>query len=112
MTCIRIIWICLFAFFSFSNVCAGNEISASSEEMTEERLYVSPDQIILTEKGIFLMTDKGMRLIDRLECDENGIYIPSLVAWTKEKCPLGHEVTCRRCHGCNWRNCKHACWCR
>ena len=112
MANMRIIGIYLFACLCFLNFCVGNEIFTPSEEMSGEKCYVSPEQIVLTEKGILLMTDRGVSLIDRLECDENGIYVPSLMTWTKANCHNGHEIKCRRCHGCCHRDCQYACWCR
>ena len=107
----RIIQALLLSFFVFfSSFCFANDYF-DQIEMTE-KIYVSHDQIVLTETGMFIAAGNSLIPVNQINCDNNGFYIPPVMAWTKDQCPKGHYITCRRCNGCNWRRCEYACKCR
>jgi hypothetical protein len=109
----KMLSIYLFIFWKMTNFCIATEANHEGLSIAgQEKIYVSHDQIVMTDQGIFLLVEEDSIPISELRCDASGIYIPSIMAWTKEKCPNGHDITCRRCYGCNWRRkCVYACDC-
>jgi hypothetical protein len=108
MITIRSIWIYIFAFLSLSNLCTGDQIFNSHQEIIEEKLYISIDQVILTKDGMFLMTEKGISLITQLNWDDNGYYLGKV---EYKKCYNGHPQVCLDCHGCGNKTCVWRCNC-
>lgn len=80
--------------------------------MDEDKVYVRPEHIHLSTKGIFVLTDTGRMHIEQLNCDENGIYyVVNKIDKITDKCPNGHKIWCLRCGGCVTRWCKFRCKC-
>lgn len=80
--------------------------------MHEDRIYVDPEQISISNDGLFVLTDAGRERIDQLNCDENGIYyVVNKIDKIIDKCPNGHKIWCRRCGGYVTRWCKFRCKC-
>lgn len=108
----RTIRILLMSFFVLSSsFCAANNDNFNQAEMAE-KIYIIHDQIFLTESGIFVEVGDTVIPVNQINYDGEGIYISPYMIWTKEQCPEGHNIRCQRCHGCDWRRCKYACWCR
>lgn len=108
----RMIQPLLMSFFVFfSSFCLAND-DLYVDHTENEKIYISHDQIVLTETGMFILADNSLIPVNQINCDTNGIYISPIMAWTKKKCIKEHEIKCRRCNGCSWRRCEHACWCR
>lgn len=102
------IWLSLFVFFSFSNLCMAERIDANQGKVIEEKIYILPDQMILSKEGIFLITDRGLGLITQLNWDENGYYTGNIEF---KRCDNGHPQVCLDCHGCGNKKCIYRCNC-
>ncbi len=61
----------------FSSTCFGEnfkcEIAQDSKSI--EKLYVSPEQILISEDGIFLFTDTGVIPVQYVSIDSFGLYV-------------------------------------
>lgn len=40
-----------------------------------EKIYVSPDQVVLTTEGIFFITDAGLTPVSFISSDIHGLYV-------------------------------------
>ena len=106
----RIIWICLFVFLNVSNFCDSTEIF-NFNQTNVEKIYVSPDQIVLTNSGIFLIEGHELIPISNISYDDGGLFIPNFLV-NKERCDYGHSIKCKRCEGCSdRRSCPFRCRC-
>ncbi len=104
--------LCMSFFIFLSSFCLANQAFGCNPAEMTEKIYVSRDQILLTESEIFVAVGDILLPVNQINCDSGGIYITPYMAWTKQKCPEGHNIRCRRCYGCDWRRCKYACKCR
>jgi hypothetical protein len=82
--------------------------SAYGELADEGKVYVTPDQIEITEEGIFAYIKNAKRpIVGRtLAFDHIGMYIKE---W-RGPCFI-HDLWCRRCGGCGVLFCPMNCSC-
>lgn len=90
----------LLTFFSVNDCIACNADNLEENDI----VYVEAEQIIVTEKGLFLQTPEGFMKLDALFSNDKGLYINPNVGrdriWSKDKCWNGHPVYHRECGGC------------
>ncbi len=94
-----------------SSFCLTEELNSNQTEMETQKFYISHEQIVLTEEGIFVTAGNALIPVSQINCDSNGIYLSPHMTWTKQQCTNGHNIRCRRCYGCDWRKCEFACKC-
>ena len=105
---------CCFSFF-----CEAQEITdrVSSDldeyELVWDRIYIQPEQLFISNEGIFLFIQGSQVLVHQLNCDGYGIYcrLEQLDKITEDRCYNKHPIWCRRCHGCVVRECPFHCKC-
>lgn len=93
--------LCLMACFIF--VVLG---STYGHELTKsEKWYVQPNQIAITEEGIFISMDDEWINADAIHRDHTGLYI------TKAEDEWSTKWECPKCHHSNsaWRNTCYNC---
>lgn len=93
-TCL-IIMVALFTCLSLNQIFGFCCISSD-----DEKQYISAEQIIVAEEGLYVLTSEGVVPVSMISQDGNGIYY---VGWRSWKCPCGHEnpwyrVKCEKCH--------------
>lgn len=84
----------------------------SEYQFEEDKIYIQPHQLTITNEGIFIIVQGELILVRQLNCDEKGIYclIEHLDKIT-DKCQNGHKMWCGRCGGCVVKWCKFRCKC-
>jgi hypothetical protein len=93
-------------FFFFIFVFFSVPLAYAKE--SERRIYISPDQIVVTKEGIIAYPLGAEKPIagKTLSFDEKGLYIKE---W-KGPCWL-HDLWCKRCGGCGVLLCPMNCSC-
>lgn len=104
--------------FVFIIVCSKT-FALSSDVSNECKLYITSDQLVLSDYGIFVLLENAdgylsKILVPQVNWDENGLfvareYLPDpQAAW----CRNGHKA-CDRCYRCNVRSCPaYGCRCK
>jgi len=57
-----------------STQCLPSKTLDGSKE-NKDKIYIQPEQIHLSQEGIFIFDNEECLRIEQLNCDENGIYI-------------------------------------
>jgi hypothetical protein len=84
-----------------------------NQESNFEKLYLEPEQVIISKNGIFLKIADTFYQSPELYSDDAGIYIPIHYVVTRhEKCDYGHLIICKRCGGCAGCVCPFRCHCK
>lgn len=84
----------------------------ASPEALETKTYICPEQIVVSNDGIFIFDNTSWLRVSQINCDMHGIYYRSeRVDKITDKCPNGHKMWCGRCGGCVVRWCKFRCRC-
>lgn len=100
----------------FANDCDLNqrvsyhELDQNISENDSVKVYLSPDQVWISTKGIFVHFEgiASPLLVESLLCDNVGIY--TYLMARNPKC--GHARACNRCNGCSPGNtCQYRCKC-
>jgi hypothetical protein len=89
-------------------VVASNTAYCNSEsDQKEEKIYVSPEQIKITDKAILVwLSDEETCLAKSLGVDDYGLYIKQLT----RACRV-HIGRCYHCGGCYQSDCHQRCTC-
>ncbi len=77
----------------------------------EERVYINPDQIEITDYGIFArdIGRKKIVLVESLGFDKKGLYFKPMI---EQRGPCGiHRAWCKICGGCGVLLCPMNCTC-
>lgn len=101
---LRFMLIIITAMSSFLSLYGCDFVAEQDIKELAEKVYISPDQIVLTHENIFLLTDTGVQLVQSLAWDENGLYVTQIANNRGTLC--GHGYGCRICKGCI----KPLCW--
>lgn len=85
-----------------------------------DKIYISSDKILVTEKGIFVLFEGNDSTltkvaVQQVNYDDNGMFvqvehIPLPLAL--ERCGRWHLSSCSRCLGCDVSGCPFQCKCR
>jgi len=113
MKAYRLLAICFITLFCSSNIWSQNlERSYNRvENASYEKIYVSPDQIEVTEEGVLYYdeSEEILMLFKALSYDSKGLY---LTPPTSERGPCGiHNLWCHACGGCGVIYCPMKCIC-
>lgn len=83
--------------------------TAYCNHQKEEKIYVNPEQIEITDQAILVwsLDGKPLALAKSLGLDEQGLYIKQL---TRGPCGI-HNRWCRTCGGCGVILCPMNCTC-
>lgn len=94
-------------FVSFESNLVAEQID--TQEVV--KVYVSPEQIVLTEGGIFLLGERGVQFICFLGVDEMGLYTTQIEnnRGSDRGTLCGHGYGCRKCGGCIQPSCWNYC---
>jgi|GEM_PF-6983428 len=66
-----------------------NDFEKQFEKVSNDKYYVKPASIYISSDHIFLCCQGQLIPIPHIECDEEGIYIPSCaIQW--DTCPICH----------------------
>ena len=76
-----------------------------------EKVYVSPEDIHITDRGIYWYDCAGITLVDAVFFDNQGLYIIKKPSEVTDKCINGHRIWCWNCLGCAIPICKFRCKC-
>lgn len=71
MTVIKILIYCLVFLFNLAN-CYGID---SQRNLDGVKRYLSKDEIIISENGLFVRTDNGLLAVGQLNCDDSGFRV-------------------------------------
>lgn len=58
----------------------------SSQGYYEEKIYISPELVVLTDEGIFINLNGEFFSVDSISHDAKGIFIKQKEAWICPKC--------------------------
>lgn len=85
------------------------EAPEPSVSVRKEKIYVTSDQVEVTDKGIRVFTEIGEEpiLVSSLSYDEKGLFFEVECYY----CPFGHLPRCRVCRGCYETTCHSRCRC-
>ena len=87
----------LFSFAALPNLVEG--LTNTSPQELNQKSYITADQIIITQEGIFVSSDLGlMRVVSLMDLGE-GLYLAS---W--EQTGPRHGKYCTNCGGCYPKN--------
>lgn len=106
--------VCLTPLFGNAGDCSCNHSYYHAHEDSEwfgRKVYIQPNQILISEDGIFVLDNEELVSISQLNHDENGMYIVRRPDKITDKCANGHKMWCGRCGGCVIRWCKFRCIC-
>lgn len=104
-----VLFILCILLFSINLDGYSQELSHMGEEGHTE-MYVSMEDLIFSESGIFLISGDGLNLLPvaSLSWHSPGIF---LAGFTRDP-GCGHPLYCERCGGCDPRNrCGYRCKC-
>jgi len=112
------LFILLFCFLAFTAHAENFWHTLDMEHVDNEyriegdKVYIQPNQLNITDEGIFIALHGDQVLVRQLNCDENGIYcLMECLDKITDKCYNGHKIWCTRCWGCLVRYCKFRCKC-
>lgn len=78
-------------------------------DIPEDKIYLTPNQVIVSDKGLFALIDGVTIKITQIQCDQNGPYIRA--SMFEKRCWNGHPVLCETCSGCARLLCQFRCKC-
>lgn len=78
-------------------------------DLPEDKVYVSPDQVIVSEEGLFIVVDSVCIKVREIQCDDEGPYVNAAIF--EKRCWNGHPVLCDTCTGCSRLLCQFRCKC-
>ena len=82
-----------------------------SREVCRGKKYIQPDQVVVSNEGLFFIFEGVILPIPQLNYDSNGLYILSDFVMGRDRCPRGHRL-CPFCRGgCVNFKCRHHCNC-
>ena len=111
------------AFVIFAVISSYTNLSANTREIAvdefrkdsnlfESKIYVTPDEILLTKNGIYYLLHGEALPVISLNCDEKGVYIePVQQDSIRDSCPNGHKIYHTACMGCAFWWCPYRCKC-
>lgn len=100
--------ICMFTGLTAEDYANTDDVNQPVLTQNIEKIYVSPSQVLITSKGIFIDLEnvEGLLAVESVSCDEAGIYI----IMSNPSC--GHTRACNACGGCSPSNkCSFRCKC-
>ncbi len=100
-----------FLLLCFATLCGSINAWSHPSQETEEKVYVSPEQIEVTEEGILVYDARGelVAIYKTLSYDKKGLFLKPIES---ERGPCGiHRVWCRYCQGCGVIYCPMKCEC-
>ncbi len=99
----------LFCFIILSSFeIYAHNVTKINKNQKQQKIYVSPNQLEITEKVIMVHFNNAESLIARnLSHDENGLYIDVVIC---EACS-SHDEWCSMCKGCGVVWCPYKCRC-
>lgn len=102
----------LLMLIGLSNFCNANEKNNSNEysSVSDERIYILSEQILITDAGIFLLSDDGILPIPQLNADEQGLFVCKQEQYSVTK-GCNHPKRCDNCPGCCHPDCFNRCRC-
>ncbi len=102
-------FLCLLIFSIVSNTAYCDQQVKFDCNQKEEKIYVSPEQIEITEQAIlvWLSGEKTFLLAKSIGFDDQGLYVKQL---TRGPCGL-HNRWCKICGGCGVLLCPMNCTC-
>ena len=83
-----------------------------SREVCRGKIYIEPDQVVVSNEGLFFIFEGVILPIPQLNYDSNGLYILSDFVMGRDRCPRGHSRGCYTCGGCLNYQCPYRCWCK
>lgn len=100
----------------YAEVDFGMEMAATVSNSEGHRIYIQPNQVILSQNSIFVVVNNEKIFVNQLGCDESGLYFMSHFLNlpkkpTKERCTNNHTIWCKACSGCVFRYCRSRCKC-
>ena len=100
----------MFFFGSFTLCCALEEKYES--HVQDEKVYVSNENIFISDNAIYLDLGNGYRFIQHLQADDLGLFVTfsALDGVINEACR--HAPSCNKCGGCNNGVCAGRCRCQ
>jgi hypothetical protein len=103
-------------FLLFSMVAFIHPLSAkepSYPNIDNQKIYISPNELVFTQEGIFLLHAQELIPIDAIFSDREGIFIIDPLKYDKitDTCPNGHKIYHLECGGCAWWYCNFRCKC-
>lgn len=93
--------------------CHADNLEQNELATTYQKIYVSSEELIISDQGLFLVEGDDLILLKSIGIDEIGIYVEKLVQ-DEQIGPLkaptcvwcGHPIYCERPQGCggcsNW----------
>ncbi len=78
-------------------------IQGQSLDVTSEKVYLDPSQIFLSDKGIFIMLDRGLVQVQGIGVDAKGLYADTSY-WVCPRCSHENKSGYCDCHndGCDY----------
>ena len=97
-----------FVLFLLTGIANANdkEISSASLKFVPcEKIYVQPDQVAITNEGIFLQLNEEWVPTEAIQYDASGIFVTSISSewsfrWTCPKCGYENGPFSRKCGNC------------
>lgn len=88
-----------------------NTYSHHNIENKFEKIYLEPEQVIISKEGLFINVYNAVFKIPKLHSDVAGIYVLANYLKVNKRCDNGHIIYCQ-CGGCCNRICKFRCRCK
>lgn len=102
-----------------SNFKSANHLDNYHSVFNEDKIYISPEQVIISQEGLFLVIDSTVYAIEQLNADASGIYVDvsftyvaNYVVNKGRSCKNGHMAICKTCKGCSSETCRYGCKCK
>lgn len=109
------------AFFAFCMSVFGFSVDSRAHdqvnlERNEERIYVSPTELVISNDGLFLIDSNELIPLLVIGLDEFGFYIeakakPEIRPKKNPTCVNGHPIYHKECGGCAHWWCNSRCKC-
>lgn len=96
---------------NYSPDCISSNTLDDNKVVARDKIYIMPEQIYISQEGIFIFDKEAWIRVEQLNWDENGMYCFGMLDKIIDKCPNGHKIWCGRCGGCVTRWCKFRCKC-
>lgn len=95
----------------------SGQIFAQEFTTDDDKVYISSDQLVCSDNGIFVLLESADRLlakisVSQVQFDAYGLFVlnsnipaPQAVM----RCPKGHPCTCPKCFSCRVPSCPYRC---
>ncbi len=85
-------------------VCSQAIGFCAEQQQDQKKIYVSPENILVQDKNIFVLLDQQWVVVEGLHSDKDGIYLNVANIWICPRCgyenkknKYGNKVQCARC---------------